>query len=291
MSATVWRYVGRDFTDQEVALVAGLCADPSTPTREAIARAACRALDWRAHNGALKTMSAKVAFLAMHRDGLITLPPARHNNANAHRALHLPPGEPPPQVVAALGDLGALECYPVIDKAAGAAWNDAMARHHYLGHRPLPGAQRRYSVSARGITVALFGFGAAAWKCKARDDFIGWGPDARVQRLHLVVNNARFLVLPWVRVPNLASAALGLVARRIGEDWEATYGYRPALMETFVETPRFAGTSYKAANWSHVGTTKGRGKLDRYHEHRLPVKDVYVLALCRDFRRFLAGPP
>lgn len=289
MTATNWRYVGRDFTDREVALVAGLCSDPSTPTREAIARAACEALDWRAHNGALKTMSAKVAFLAMHRDGLITLPPPRHKSANAHRARHLPPGELPAQVVAALGDLGTLECHPVIDKAASAAWNEAMARHHYLGHRPLPGAQRRYLVSARGITVAFFGFGAAAWKCKARDDFIGWGPEVRAQRLHLVVNNARFLVLPWVRVPNLASAALGLVARSIGEDWEATYGYRPVLMETFVETLRFAGTSYKAANWAHVGATKGRGKLDHYHEHRLPVKDVYVLALRRDFRRILAG--
>ncbi len=285
----VHRYVGRDFSDEDVALVAGLCAGPGTPSREAIARAACEALSWRQPNGALKTMSAKVAFLAMHRDGLIALPPPRHKNTNTSWPLRLPPGELPSPIEASLADLGRLECRPVTDKAASAKWNDAIARHHYLGHHPLPGAQRRYVVSAKDMDLALFGFGAAAWKCAARDTFIAWGPEARAKRLHLVVGNARFLILPWVKVPNLASAALGLVVRHLAEDWEATYAYRPVLAETFVETPRFAGTSYKAANWVHVGATKGRGKLDRDHSAELAVKDVYLYPLIRDFRRHLVG--
>ncbi|EQD69502.1 hypothetical protein B1A_06885, partial [mine drainage metagenome] len=120
-----------DFTGEDVALVAGLCADPATPTREAIARAACEALSWRAPNGALKTMSAKVAFLAMHRDGLIALPAPRHKNTNTAWPLHLPPGELPAPIEASLADLGRLCCRPVSDKAASAAWNEAIARHHY----------------------------------------------------------------------------------------------------------------------------------------------------------------
>lgn len=290
MSAAIHRYVGRDFSDEEVALIAGLCADPATPTREAIARGACEALSWRSANGALKTMSAKVAFLAMHRDGLIALPAPRHKNTNTSWPLRLPPGELPAPIEASLADLGPLSCRPVVDKVASAKWNEAIARHHYLGHHPLPGAQRRYIVSAHGTDLALFGFGAAAWKCAARDTFIGWEPETRARRLHLVAGNARFLILPWVRVPNLASAALGLVVRMLCDDWEATYAYRPVLLETFVETPRFTGTSYKAANWIHVGATKGRGKLDRDHRARLAVKNVYLYPLVRDFRRHLVAP-
>jgi hypothetical protein len=137
--------------------------------------------------------------------------------------------------------------------------------------------------------VALIGMGAAAWTCKPRDAFIGWSAEARTANLGLVVGNARFLIPPWVRVANLASATLGLLARSIRADWQQAYGYAPVLLETFVEAGRFAGTCYRAANWVHLGQTAGRGKLDRTHAAALAVKDVYAYPLTRHFRRQLTG--
>jgi hypothetical protein len=130
--------------------------------------------------------------------------------------------------------------------------------------------------------------GAAAWSCQPRDAFVGWDRHARQRNLHLVAGNARFPILPWLRVPNLASHALGMLAHRIAADWEAAYGYRLLLLESFVEAGRFAGTSYRAANWARVGQTQGRGKLDRHKQFALPVKDVYLLPLSRRFRSLLA---
>ncbi|MCL5677470.1 MAG: DUF4338 domain-containing protein [Firmicutes bacterium] len=133
----------------------------------------------------------------------------------------------------------------------------------------------------------MLGFGAAAWKVAPRDRFIGWTAAQRQAHLHLVVNNARFLVLPWVRARYLASSVLALAARRIGADWQARYGYRPVLLESFVERPRFTGTSYRAANWVCVGQTQGRGKLDRTHRADKPVKDIWLYPLDRHFRQIL----
>ncbi|HEV2450756.1 MAG TPA: Druantia anti-phage system protein DruA [Streptosporangiaceae bacterium] len=284
-------YCGREFSESELALIASLSTDPAHPTRAAIARATCERLGWVDALGRPKLMSARVALARMAADGLIVLPPPRHaNNANGTWPLRLPPEESmlaPAPVVAALAELPALRLEPVITKAASASWNEAIARYHYLGYVPLSGAQRRYFVKAGAEVLALIGMGAAAWACKPRDDYIGWSPGARRAQLGLVVGNARFLVLPWVRVPNLASAALGLLARGIAEDWRAAYGFSPVLLETFVETPRFAGTSYRAANWIRVGATKGRGKLDRTHQNALAVKDVYCYPLTPAFRQRL----
>jgi hypothetical protein len=291
--STIYRYVGRDFTDEEIARIARLCADPATPTREAIARAACDALSWRSPNGALKTMSAKVAFLRMHREGLIALPPPRRENTNGRAVRYLAPdaqGDLPFARPDTLEGIGELHLRLVNTKAASKTWNEAIARYHYLGYVPLAGAQLRYLVEADCGLVAALSFGASAWKCAPRDTHIGWDVPTRESRLHLVVNNARFLILPDVQVPNLASKILAYSTRRLRADWQAAYGYAPVLLETFVETDRFAGTSYRAANWIRVGQTKGRGKLDRTHARALPVKDVYVYPLHRAYRAILTAP-
>ena len=175
----------------------------------------------------------------------------------------------------------------IVDTKTSSLWNAYIDRYHYLGYTPLPGAQLRYFVKADGEILALLGFGAAAWKCAPRDTFIGWDAEARKRNLHLVVNNARFLIL--VQVKNLASRILSLAAKRIGSDWHARYGYAPVLLETFVDTERFTGTCYKASNWVCVGATQGRGKLDRYHEQKLPVKSVWLYPLDKDFRQCLTG--
>ena len=168
-------------------------------------------------------------------------------------------------------------------------WNEYIHRYHYLGFQALPGAQLRYWVYAGDLLVALLGFGAAAWLCAPRDQFIGWNHEQRQKNLHLVVNNARFLILPWVNSKNLASKILGLVARQLPHDWQHRYGYRPLLLETFVEKKRFIGTCYRAANWHHLGQTKGRGKLGPSGKQSVPIKDVWAYPLERKFKHELAG--
>ena len=177
---------------------------------------------------------------------------------------------------------------PIADAVEGRCWNAFVERHHYLGYTPLPGAQLRYFArAADGEPLALFGFGAAAWKTAPRDRFVGWTPEARQRNLPLVVNNARFLILPWIRIPNLASHLLAQVERRLPDDWRRRYAIRPVLLETFCETPRFDGAAYRSANWILVGKTQGRGKLDRRHEFARPVKDIYLKPLRPDWKTVL----
>ncbi len=135
--------------------------------------------------------------------------------------------------------------------------------------------------------LALLGFGAAAWQTAPRDQFIGWNHQQREANLHDVINNARFLILPWVQSKNLASKILGMISRQIADDWQRRYGIRPVLMETFVETDRFAGTCYKAANWIYVGKTKGRGKLEPSGKQSVPIKDILLFPLCNDYKQML----
>ena len=145
----------------------------------------------------------------------------------------------------------------------------------------------RYLIFAGSQMLGAMGFGASAWKVAPRDEFIGWTPEERVKKLALVVNNARFLIFPWIKSRNLASRLLALVTKQLPEDWEKRYAYRPVLLETFVDAERFHGTCYRAANWIHVGKTQGRGKLDRFNRHELPVKHIFLYPLCREFRKRL----
>ena len=146
----------------------------------------------------------------------------------------------------------------------------------------------RYFVEAPdGLLLALLGCGAAAWKTAPRDRFVGWDAPTRQRNLPLVVNHARYLILPWIRIPSLASHLLACLQRQLPDDWQQRYGIRPVLLETFCETPRFAGTCYRAANWIHLGQTQGRGKLDTRHEYNQPVKNVFVKPLCPDWKQIL----
>ena len=175
------------------------------------------------------------------------------------------------------------------DRYSKATWDTtSLIFCHYLGYKPLPGAQIRYLVHAGPHLLAALGFGAAAWKVAPRDRFIGWKPEDREKNLHIIVNNARFLILPWVTSRNLASRILAGVAKKLPADWQVRYGYRPLLLETFVEVERFTGACYRAANWLHLGQTQGRGKLDRYNLQRLPKKHIHVYPLHKKFLSILS---
>ena len=158
-----------------------------------------------------------------------------------------------------------------------------MHRYHYLGYQPLPGAQLRYLIQSAEQVLGALGFGAAAWKTAARDQWIGWDREQRERNLHLIINNARMLILPWIHSRNLASKVLSMAARRLPADWEHRYAYRPVLLETFVRKDRFKGTCYKAANWIYLGDTQGRGKLDVKHQNAVPVKKIFAYPLTSDF--------
>ena len=283
------RYCGRDFTAAEIDLIRELLALSPPLSRYRLSRDVCERLNWRRADGKLKDMSCRVALLKMQADALLTLPPPRNAKPVAYRQYpEIERAVRVPTIIPSV-DLGTLSVELVIKKPDSLLWNAYIERHHYLGHQPLPGAQLRYFVRAAGEIVALLGFGASAWKTKPRDDSIGWTAEQRRRHLHLVVNNARFLILPWITCRNLASRVLALISRRLADDWHTRYAYRPVLLETFVEKPRFAGTCYKAANWQYLGDTQGRGKLDTLHRNAQPIKSIWIYPLVRDFRRHLCN--
>ena len=281
------RYCGRMFTESDLDTIRTIIASQQYPTRAAIAREVCTALAWIKPDGLPKAMSARVALLRMQEDGLWSLPAPTHSYTPVCGVVFTVASDPQPEVHGSISEIANLSLHRVITKADSKLWNELVARYHYLGYKPLPGAQIRYFVKHENTLLAALGFGAAAWKVAARDSFVGWTHEERIAHLHLVVNNARFLILPWVHVPNLASRILSLSARQVVRDWLKLYGYQPVLLETFVEQERFSGTCYKAANWLYAGQTTGRGKLDRHHRQNVPVKDVYVYPLHRRFRQAL----
>jgi hypothetical protein len=293
-SAPLVRYCGRVFSPADLDAIRQILRDPRYPTRVAISRAVCETLDWRKPDGGLKEVSCRVALLRMQADGLLALPapgrPIPRFRLSAVPSMLAMPG---PEIVGTRGDLGEITLQLVRSKGESSRlWNELIARYHYLGYCPLTGAQLRYFATAGGRLLAAMGFGAAAWSLEPRDRFIGWSAQQRQSHLHLVVGQPRYLILPWVSVRYLASSLLGLAARQLPADWERVYGYRPVLLETFVQPPR-TGRCYAAANWIRVGQTRGRGKLDRFNRWDKPVKDIWLYPLDRHFREILTGqrPP
>jgi hypothetical protein len=278
------RYSGRVFGPPEIERVREIIGAHPGASRQQLSYRVCEVFDWRKPDGSLKDMSCRVALLRMHREGLIELPAPRHKvNPCRSFARRTPQAEPEPLLEAAVRELAALRL-AVVERTGSALWNEYIDRYHYLGYKPLPGAQLRYFAYAGERLVGLLGFGAAAWKSGPRDEWIGWSRTQRHRNLGGVVNNARFLILPWVRVFSLASKLLAMAARALPAHWEGRYGYRPVLLETFVEAERFAGTCYRAANWTCVGQTQGRGKLGDHRLGQVPIKTVWVYPLAKDLR-------
>jgi len=282
------RYSGRVFDGQAIEQIRALIQAHPDTNRQQLSYRVCEVFDWRKADGSLKDMSCRVALLRMHREGLIELPAPRHKvtpcRSFARRTAQAQPEAPLEGVVHELTGLR-LE---LVERTSSARWNETIDRYHYLGYKPLPGAQLRYFAFTGGRLVGLLGFGAAAWKSGPRDEWIGWSRAQRHRNLGGVVNNARFLIPPWVRVASLGSKLLSMAARVLPAHWEGRYGYRPVLFETFVERERFTGTCYRAANWTCVGETQGRGKLGDHRLGQVPIKTVWVYPLAKDFRERLS---
>jgi hypothetical protein len=288
---------GRWLSGEDFEALQRLMAEHPHWSRRRLSIALCEALNWRTASGQLKDMSARLLLNKLAQRGLIKLP-ARQRSGGRQilRALSEPElfslgGAAGELIEAPLRTLQPLEVIVVEARTAQAnAFVCHLARHHYLGFEGAAGQNLRYLVrDCYGRDLACVLFGAAAWKAKARDNFIGWSAQQRQQRLCLIINNSRFLILPQVRVPHLASHILGTILRRLRCDWQLKYHIAPCLAETFVERERFAGICYRAANWLRVGQTCGRSRYDREHTVRVPVKDIYLYPLCKDFKERLCA--
>jgi hypothetical protein len=276
---------GRDFTPVEIDWINKQVQTCPDLNRVQLSKQFCRQFDWTAPGGGLKQMSCRVALLRLEKSGLVRLPAVRKKVSRITKVCCSEKGEPQPLVRINAGNSEL--CLEVVKRKTAPLFNELIQRYHYLGYSRMCGAQMRFFVHAGEHLVGLLGFSAAAWRVAGRDEFIGWSNDQRKTHLHRVVNNSRFLILPWVESKNLASRILAHAARYLPDLWQQRYGYKPFLLETFVEKQRFAGTCYKAANWIRVGDTLGRGKWDRQNNWDKPIKSIWLYPLDRRYKEWI----
>jgi len=291
MDDTVLRYRGRTITAAQVVQIQALVAAQPEASRRALSRQVCELWQWRQPNGVLRDIVCRGLLVALHRAGHLVLPPVR--------ARVPPPAStrrPPPVIAvdttplhASLRALRPLEFRQVRRTPEEAVCNSLLAQYHYLGYvRPI-GEHLKYMVYAQGRPIACFVWSSAPRHLGPRDRFIGWTPEVRRRHLHLIAYNPRYLILPWVHVPHLASHLLGRMATILFHDWPRVYGHPIYFLETFVDPTRFRGTCYRAANWRVLGRTTGRGKWDLTHRPNRPIKDVLGYPLTPHFRQLLAA--
>jgi len=281
---------GRRLEAADIERIRQLLAENPTWSRRRLSETVAAEWDWRNGRGQLKDMAARSLLVKLHERGHVELPPRRQAPTNRMRRQSVAEAEwDTTPITATLSSVGRLTIREVSrDDTARQQCAAALARFHYLGWGGAVGENMAYAVTDEGgRLLACLVFGAAAWKCAVRDAFIGWSGDQRQRHIHRITTNTRFLILPFVRIPHLASWIFGQVLRRLSADWEVKYGHRILMAETFVDRERFAGTCYRAANWIRTGVTAGRSRQDRAHMLRVPIKDVYVYPLDRRFRQEL----
>lgn len=273
-------------------LCQAIAHDPER-SRSALARRLCEWLDWRSPSGRLCEVGGRKALIELERRGHLTLPAPRCSIPSAPRRVEAAPVGTHEAMEASLAELGEVTLVPVTGgpRPLSATWHELVAGYHYLGAGPLVGAQLRYLIRCERGWLGAMAFSAPAWRVACRDAWIGWSDRARRAHLQRVVCQSRFLIAPWVRVDNLATKSLALARQRLPADWEAAYGERPVLVETYVDTQRFRGSCYRADNWTRVGSTQGRGRQDRKHACTQSIKDVYLHALHPDARAVLCDEP
>jgi len=284
---------GQVFTSPVIERIKAAVREQPQWTRAELARQVCDWLDWRAANGKSKEVNCRVALVRLERRGLIGLPAPRCRVSFGGQSFSKTPLNVPTRLEGTVKELGQLKLILVTSKDGelDGQWKKLVATHHYLGYRPLCGAQVRYLIACEHGYVGALGFGAAALYLKARERWIGWSHPARQCHLKRVVANSRFVIAGGVRVKNLASKVLGMAQKRLPQDWAKAYGYKPLLLETYVEAQRFEATCYRAANWIQVGKTRGRGRQDRAHREKKPIKDIYLYPLVPDCQQRLCEEP
>jgi len=285
------RYRTREIRPSDLKTIQRVIESHGRRGRGAIAKRVCELWGWRHPRGDWKVAACEDLLRHLDRQGLIALPPSQRKQRGAWRSRNPLSEHPLPVYPFPMqkGDLDTL-ILRVITREEWLGWEILIDRFHYLRHRPIVGEHLRYAAYLEGQIVACLAWASAALRCPVRDHFIGWDDATRKRRLPGVVNNTRFLILPWIRVPHLASKILATNLRRLDADWQHTWAHKVFLAETFVDPARFKGTCYRAANWIEVGRTQGRGrKNNQYHHHGRP-KSVWLYPLHRHWRQHLTAP-
>jgi hypothetical protein len=284
-------HVGRAISAEEVALIEETVELFPALSRSELAETICDHLGWYTASGSYKRQACVDLLQRLEAQGLVQLPECRPRSPRRRAAppRWTPRSDPGPELTGTLGELGGVQLRVVEDRREREVWNEYVSRYHYLGYRPPAGCRLRYFVESERGCVGCVLLGGAARALAVRDRWIGWTRGQRLSNLGWVVNNGRFLLFPWVRVRDLASHVLGQLARRVREDWHGRWGYRPVLLETFVDPARYRATSYRAAGWELVGQTTGQGLSRRGQAYRTTVKWVYVRPLVRGFREPLCS--
>ena len=282
-------YRHRVITDDDIVFIRKLIAEHPGVSRKALSRKLCEAWNWVQANGALRDMVCRGLMLMLHREGLIELPAARpsvFDLIKRGRPTLVSVDQSPLQM--SLADLGPLQVRQVRRTPEEALFNSLLQQHHYLGYTQPVGEHLKYLVFARGRPVACLAWSSAPRHLGSRDRFIGWDKQARLKNIALLAYNTRFLILPWVTVPHLASHILGRMTRALSAEWQRVYAHPIYFVETFIDPQRFAGTCYRAANWKVMGHTTGRGKDDLSHKTNRSIKQVLGCPLIKDFRQRLS---
>jgi hypothetical protein len=288
----VLKYRGRMVIDADVVFIRQLIAAHPRASRRALSKKLCEAWNWVQPNGVLRDMVCRGLMLALHRAGHIELPPVRWVNPNPLAQGRRPPSRTPLRwgpVEGRLSEMLPLDIRQVRRSSDESLFDSLVETHHYLGYTQPVGEHLKYLIWADGVPVACLAWSSAPRHIGCRDRFIGWSPETRRKNIRFIAYNLRFLILPWVEVPHLASHLLGRMARVLPQDWERIYGHPVYFLETFVDPQRFRGTCYRAANWVVLGRTTGRGKDDLTHRPNRPIKEVLGYPLCRRFRELLSG--
>ena len=290
MDKTIMVYFGRNFTSEEIDLIKWTRKKYPQLSRKELAATVCEFLGWTTPAGRAKTPQCKSFLETLEEAGLIELPPAVMMSERSTWKVTIP--DFTIDTTPITGELKDLEPIQLEIARAGIdlkRWRRYVNEYHMLGDKKVFGSRLAYFIKSRETILGCLQFSASSWALSSRDQWIGWTVQDRKQRLHLIVNNSRFLILPWVNVKNLASKVLSLAIKQIQEDWLRDYCYAPVLLETFVDTSHFAGTCYKASNWIYLGETQGRGRMDREKDYGLSRKAIYMYPLQKDFKDCLKG--
>jgi len=278
------RYFGREITEEDIELIRWILGTYRKLSRKELIFTISEALEWtRPEDGAAKAWQCRVCLESLESEGMITLPAARVvTKTEVSFQKIVPPLDD-------ITESGPIELKIPKGPEENKRWRSYLEQYHILGYKRENGVSLRYLIISRETELGCLQFSSAAWALEDRDKWIGWSKEVKAANLRLIANNTRYLLLPWARMPNLASRALGQAARQLQSDWLRTYGYAPALLETFVDSSLYKGTCYKAANWKQVGETKGRGRYDSHHNQELTKKLIFVYPLQKDFRKVLLG--
>ena len=290
MDKTIIVCSGRSFTTEEIDLIKWTRKKYPQLSRQELAATVCEFLGWTTPAGRAKTPQCKLLLKTLEEAGHIELPAAIITSQRSPWNVKIPDFKmDTTPITCELKDLEPIHLEIARAGTELKRWRRYVNEYHMLGDKKVFGSRLAYFIKSRETILGCLQFSASSWALSSRDQWIGWTVEDRKQRLHLIVNNSRFLILPWVSVKNLASKVLSLAIKQIQEDWLRDYCYAPVLLETFIDTSHFAGTCYKASNWTYLGETQGRGRMDRENNYGLSRKAIYMYPLQKDFKDCLKG--